>query len=177
MLPEFPIKMVFTDIDGVWTDNGMYYSADGFALKKFNTSDSAGVAFLNILNVPLVIISGEDTGETRRRAEKLGIQQVYCGIRNKKSLAERLCAEQGISLQQAAFIGNDLNDLPLLQLCGRSAAPADAPDYIRDKVHFVTLARGGEGAFREFTEQLIREAGLLEHVIERFLENLAQTPY
>lgn len=173
MLPEFPIKIVFTDIDGVWTDNGMYYSAEGFAMKKFNTADSAGLAFLRILNVPVVILSGEDTGETRRRAEKLQMEHVYCGIRDKRSQALKICKEMGVTLQQAAFIGNDLNDLPLLQLVGRSAAPADAPDYIRSQVDFVTRTKGGEGAFREFAETLIREAGLFEHVVERFIESLS----
>lgn len=173
MLPEFPVKIVFTDIDGVWTDNGMYYSAEGFALKKFNTLDSAGVAFLEILQVPVVILTGEDTGETRRRAEKLGMKQVYCGIRNKKKLAEQVCAEAGIAIEQAAFIGNDLNDLPLLQAAGYSAAPADAPEYIRAKAGMVLQKKGGEGVFREFVETLLYRAGLLEYVVERFVENLS----
>lgn len=171
-MPEFPIKLVFTDIDGVWTDNGMYYGPEGFVFKKFNTADSAGVAFLAMLNVPVVILTGEDTGETKRRAEKLKMDLVYCGVKSKLALATKLCAERGITLQETAFIGNDLNDLPLLQATGWSAAPADAPEYIKKHVALVMEKKGGEGAFREFTETLLQKFGLLDYALERFVQEI-----
>src|SRR5690554_80950 len=89
-------KLVITDIDGVWTDGGMYYDQTGNEWKKFNTSDSAGVLFLKLLNIPTAIITGEDTEIVRRRADKLNIQHVYMGVKDKVSVAKKLCIELNI---------------------------------------------------------------------------------
>ena len=84
-------KLVITDIDGVWTDGGMYYDQTGNEWKKFNTADSAGVLFLNLLNIPVAIITGEDTEIVRRRAEKLKIKHLYMGVEDKVKIAIELC--------------------------------------------------------------------------------------
>lgn len=164
MLPE----LVITDIDGVWTDGGMYYDQTGNEWKKFNTSDSAGVLFLRNLNIPLAIFTGEDTEIVRRRAEKLKIKHLFQGVKNKLECAHTLCAELGTDLSKVAYIGDDLIDLALLSRVGFSAAPANAPVYIRDKVNFVTTRRGGEGAFREFVEHLLEREGMLNDMVNGF---------
>jgi len=87
MLP----KLVITDIDGVWTDGGMYYDQTGNEWKKFNTSDSAGVLFLRYLDIPVAIITGETTEIVARRAQKLNIEHLYQGVKNKVSVAKELC--------------------------------------------------------------------------------------
>ena len=122
MLP----KLVMTDIDGVWTDGGMYYTAEGDAMKRFSVKDGWGVSFLRRLGIPVAILTGEDTQIVRRRAEKLGIAHCYLGVKDKVAQAEALCRELGIGLDEAAFIGDDLNDLPLLRKVGFSASPANA---------------------------------------------------
>lgn len=161
-------KLVFTDIDGVWTDGGMYYDQTGNEWKKFNTSDSAGVLFLRKLNIPICIITGEKTEIVRRRAEKLKIELVFQGIENKLLIAEQVCSDLKIGLNETAHIGDDIGDLRLLQAVGYSGAPANAPNYIKTKVHFVTQKQGGEGAFREFAEEIISASGhnLLSHLSE-----------
>lgn len=151
------IKLVLTDIDGVWTDGGMYYDQTGNEWKKFNTSDSAGVLFLRKLNIPCGIITGENTEIVTRRSEKLKIDIVYQGISNKLKVAKDICAKLSISLKEVAYIGDDINDISLLKAVGFSACPANAPKYIQDFVNHVTLKKGGEGAFREFVEYLITE--------------------
>lgn len=164
------IKLVLTDIDGVWTDGGMYYDQTGNELKKFNTSDSAGVVFLRLLEIPMGIITGENTQIVQRRANKLKISHLYMGVMNKLEVAKRLCAEMNISLQEVAYIGDDLNDAVLLDAVGFSAVPANAPVYM-DKYARLRLSKsGGNGAFREFVEILLQNENLLDTAIEKYLE-------
>jgi YrbI family 3-deoxy-D-manno-octulosonate 8-phosphate phosphatase len=166
-------KLVITDIDGVWTDGGMYYDQTGNEWKKFNTADSAGVLFLRILDIPLAIITGEDTAIVANRAKKLRVDYLYQGVHNKLQVAEQLCVDLGITLDEVAYIGDDINDLPLLQAAGTSCSPANAPEYVRQQAQFTTLLCGGEGAFREFVEALLRRAGMLDEALHRYSESLS----
>lgn len=163
-------KLVITDIDGVWTDGGMYYGSDGAEWKKFNTSDSAGVLFLRYFNIPLAIFTGENTAIVANRAAKLGIERLYQGVKSKLALAKQVCAEMGIELSDIAYIGDDLNDMELLEAAGLSACPAQSPDYVRSRCVVRLSKAGGEGAFREFVEHILRENGLLEKALELYLE-------
>jgi 3-deoxy-D-manno-octulosonate 8-phosphate phosphatase (KDO 8-P phosphatase) len=164
MLP----KLVLTDIDGVWTDAGMYYDQTGNEWKKFSTTDSAGVLFCKQLQIPVGIITGEDTEIVKRRAEKLKVDYLYQGINDKLSVAKTLCEELQISLSEVAYIGDDLGDIELLKAVGFSAAPANAPEYIQALVHCVTKKSGGEGAFREFVEEILTRAGVMSNVLAKF---------
>lgn len=165
MLPA----LVITDIDGVWTDGGMYYDNHGNEWKKFNTSDSAGVLFLRQLGIPFAIMTGEDSIAVKNRAKKLKVEHLFLGAKNKLELATSFCEKLGVSLDQVAFIGDDINDLQLLQKVGISAAPANAPDYVKERVNFVTQKRGGEGAFREFIESILSREGLFDQVLQHYL--------
>lgn len=158
--------LILTDIDGVWTDGGMYYDQTGNEWKKFNTSDGAGVLFCKIKNIPVGIITGEKTDIVARRAEKLNIKIVKQGVKDKLEVAKSICIELGISLSDVAYIGDDLNDIELLKSVGISATPANAPDYVKKLVGFVTQKKGGEGAFREFVETIFTECGVLDDVIK-----------
>jgi 3-deoxy-D-manno-octulosonate 8-phosphate phosphatase (KDO 8-P phosphatase) len=161
MLP----KLILTDIDGVWTDGGMYYDQTGNEWKKFNTSDSAGVLFARKLDIELGIITGEDTEIVKRRADKLKIKYLYLGISDKLPVAQKLCEELGITLNEVAYIGDDIGDLELLKAVGISSAPANAPDYIKKYVDYVTQKSGGEGAFREFVEWMISKEMNIENLL------------
>lgn len=151
MLP----KLVITDIDGVWTDGGMYYDQTGNEFKKFNTSDSAGVLFCRYFKIPVAIITGEDTLIVTRRAEKLKVDFLYQGAKDKLAEAKEICKILKITLNEVAYIGDDINDILLLENVGISGVPSNAPDYIKSKVNIVTKKAGGEGAFREFVEQIL----------------------
>lgn len=150
-------KLVLTDIDGVWTDGGMYYDQSGNEWKKFNTSDGAGVIFCRALGIPVGILTGEDTDIVTRRAEKLKVDFLYQGVRDKLSVAVELCERLGIGLGHVAYIGDDLNDLALMREAGISGAPSSAPRYIQEAASIITKKGGGEGAFREFVETMIGE--------------------
>lgn len=164
MLP----KLIITDIDGVWTDGGMYYDQSGNEWKKFNTSDSAGVLFCKKLNIPVCIITGENTEIVKRRADKLKIDYLFQDVKNKLECADTLCRQLNLSLLDCAYIGDDLIDLPLLLAVGYSGAPNNAPNYIKNKVNYITQLKGGEGAFREFIEHILLKEQKLEQVINYF---------
>lgn len=157
-------KLIITDIDGVWTDGGMFYDQTGNEWKKFNTSDSAGVLFCKYKGIPVGIITGEDTEIVARRAEKLKVDFIYQGVKNKVNVALELCEKYACNLSEVAYIGDDLGDYKLLQMVGFSAAPGDAPAYIRSAVHMVTNAKGGEGAFREFVERILGDEVIREYL-------------
>ncbi len=124
-------KLILTDIDGVWTDGGMYYDGTNVELKKFHTYDSAGVLFAHHLGIPIGIITGENTEIVRRRAEKLKIDYLYLGAKDKVIIATDLCKQLNISLNDVAYIGDDLNDIKFLQLVGWAGVPSSAPSYVR----------------------------------------------
>lgn len=152
MLP----KLVLTDIDGVWTDAGMYYDELGNEFKKFNTYDSAGILFCKELCIPTCIITGENSKAVKRRAEKLKVDHLFLGAKNKLELIKKLCSDLKIEIKDVAFLGDDINDFELLQNVGFSAVPKSAPKYIQQVVDVVLTKNGGEGVFREFIEYIIK---------------------
>lgn len=162
-------KLVITDIDGVWTDGGMYYTSEGDVMKRFSVKDGWGVLFLRQLHIPVAIMTGEDTAIVAKRAAKLKIERCYLGVTDKLATATALCDELGIGLDEVAFIGDDINDIHLLRRVGFSASPSNTPDYIRREVDYVTSAHGGFGAFREFVEKLLADAGVLEQVLKEVM--------
>ena len=149
------IKLVLTDIDGVWTDGGMYYDQTGNEWKKFNTYDSAGVLLCHKKNIPVGIITGENTDIVKRRSEKLQVDYLFQNVSDKLMVAQKLCDVLSVKLENVAYIGDDLGDIELLRVVGISAAPASAPDYIKKHVDLITRKKGGEGAFREFVEIIL----------------------
>lgn len=151
------IKLVLTDIDGVWTDGGMYYDQTGNEWKKFHTYDSAGVLWCKKLGIPVGIVTGESTEIVKRRAEKLNIDYLFQGVSNKKEVALQLCHSLGITLSEVAYIGDDINDISLLEVVGFSACPSSSPAYIQELVNKVMQKKGGEGVFREFVENIFRK--------------------
>ena len=166
------IKLILTDIDGVWTDGSMYYSTTGEELKRFNTYDSAGVLFAKLSNKQVAIITGENTVIVSNRAKKLQIEHVFIGVSNKIQVAEKLIDELGISWNEVAFIGDDINDYQLLLKVGISVCPSQAPTLIKNIVDEVLTVKGGDGAFREFVELILRREGKLNTAIEKYLTKL-----
>lgn len=146
-----------TDIDGVWTDGGMYYTDSGAEYKRFNTRDSAGVLLLKWAQIEPVIITQECTNIVKNRAEKLKISHVLQGVRNKMSTSKEFLVNIGSSLDNCAYIGDDYADIELLRSVRISACPADATQAVRMSVDWVLETKGGEGVFREFVERYFIE--------------------
>lgn len=158
MLP----KLILTDIDGVWTDGGMYYDQTGNEWKKFNTSDSAGVLFAHRLNIPVGIITGEETHIVARRSNKLRVDYLFQNTKDKLAVAQSLCEELHITLKDVAYIGDDIGDINLLKQVGFAGVPASAPDYVKVLGNVPLSKKGGEGVFREFVEKIIGSEKLNE---------------
>lgn len=158
-------KLVVTDIDGVWTDGGMYYTAAGDVMKRFCVKDGWGVIFLRKLGIPVAIMTGEDSPIVAQRAKKLKVAHCYLAVKDKLATARHLCEELSIGMDEVAFIGDDINDLCLLREVGTSAAPANASDFVKREVDFVTCREGGRGAFREFVERILADNGVLEQIV------------
>ncbi len=151
------IKLVLTDVDGVLTDSGMYYSESGDELKKFNTRDGKAFELLRNAGIRGGIITSEDTELVARRAKKLKLDFLIQGAKDKVPALERILAETGLSLEEVAFVGDDLADVPLLELVGLSACPADAMAEAKAKAMFVCSHNGGEGCVREFVELILSQ--------------------
>lgn len=150
-------KLILSDIDGVWTDGGMYYDELNNELKKFHTYDSAGVLFAHTMHIPVGIITGENTNIVKRRAEKLKIDYIYLGVKDKIFIVNQLVEKLEISLDDVAYIGDDINDISVLKAVGFPASPSNAPEYVRKYSKYLLQKRGGEGAFREFVEELLKD--------------------
>lgn len=162
-------KLFLTDIDGVWTDGGMYYDATGIELKKFNTYDSAGVLFARHLGIPVGIITGENTQIVQRRADKLKVDYCFLGVKDKVCIAESLCKQLNITLKDVAYVGDDLNDIQLLKRVGWAGVPSSAPKYIQQLANVHLSKRGGEGVFREFVEKIFGEERIKQIITNVYL--------
>ena len=151
------IKLVVTDIDGVWTDAKMHYTNDGDFMKSFSTYDGMAVQILREKGLETVIITSENSKIVLERAKKLKIKNIVLNEKNKLKKLKEICASKKISLSEVAYIGDDLNDVEVLENVGFSALSNNSP--IKDKVNvdYVTVRKGGDGAFREFADLIIKE--------------------
>jgi 3-deoxy-D-manno-octulosonate 8-phosphate phosphatase (KDO 8-P phosphatase) len=149
------IKLLATDVDGVLTDSGMYYSENGDEMKKFNTRDGMGMVMLRECGIKVAIITREDTKIVERRAMKLKITDLFQGTRDKVAAMEMLMKRHGLRWEEVAYIGDDVNDLEVLKRVGFAVAPADAAPQNKKVVHFVTQKKGGEGCVREICDMLL----------------------
>jgi 3-deoxy-D-manno-octulosonate 8-phosphate phosphatase (KDO 8-P phosphatase) len=149
------IRLFAMDVDGVLTDAGMYYGESGDEWKKFNTRDGMGIKLLQKAGIITAIVTQERTKLVARRAEKLTIPEVHQGVMDKLSLVREMAARHGFSLDQVAYIGDDVNDLETLKAVGFSAMPADGMPQVAAVVDYVCSKRGGEGAVREVIEMIL----------------------
>ncbi len=150
------IKVVLTDVDGVLTDGAMVYSEEGLYLKRFNVKDGMGSALLKQAGFKVGLISTDVSLIAKTRGERLKFDFVEIGSMDKVKSLDEICRTQGVKREECAFIGDDVNDLEILQCVGFSAAPADAVTEIREVVDYICEKNGGAGAYREFAD-LIRK--------------------
>ena len=152
-------KLILTDIDGVWTDGGMYYDGTNVELKKFHTYDSAGVLFAHHLGIPVGILTGENTEIVQRRATKLKVDYCYLGCKDKVAITSQLCEDLGITFEDVAYI------------VGWAGVPSSAPKYIQELANVHVEKNGGEGAFREFVERILGDSIICKIINDIHLSN------
>jgi len=149
------IKLVVTDIDGVWTDAKMYYTADGEFMKSFSTYDGMATYILKQAGIPTAIITGENSAPVAARAKKLKIEDVFLGIQDKLEVFEGLLEKYDLKAEEVAYIGDDLNDYVVMQVAGLTASPASTPAFHILKPDILLDRVGGDGAFREFADIIL----------------------
>jgi len=153
-----PIKLFLSDVDGVLTDGSMYYTESGDEMKRFHTYDGMAFELLRKAGIKTGIITSENTAIVARRAEKLKVDYLYQGHRDggKLMIAQEICEKEGISLDEVAYIGDDINCRALLEAVGYKACPANARPEIKAIEGITLLATtGGSGAVREWVEMLL----------------------
>lgn len=153
------IRVVFFDVDGVLTDGGLYFSEQGEALKRFHTLDGHGLKLLQRAGIIPVVITGRDSKALRVRLAALGIEQAHFGTEDKRPAAEQTLQTLGLTWAQAAGMGDDWPDLPVLIRCGFACAPPNAQAEVLAVADFVTRSEGGAGAVRELCDLLLVASG------------------
>jgi YrbI family 3-deoxy-D-manno-octulosonate 8-phosphate phosphatase len=149
------IRLFVTDVDGTMTDGGMYYTAHGDHMKRFNTRDGMGLSMLRDAGIEVAMMTGEDSEIVVRRAEKLKIQHVYVGVSDKLSLLREVCGLLDVPLGCVAYVGDDVNDLEVIKNVGLALAVSDADFRIAEAADVRLSLRGGEGAVREAAEWIL----------------------
>ena len=150
------IKLILTDVDGVLTDTGVYYGPDGEAFKRFSIRDGMGVELLREAGIETAFLTRENSPVVRARSEKLKLPYYFPGVIDKGSFLQTVLEQTGLGVENLAYIGDDVNDYGIIKEVGLSASPADGMKEIRDAVDYVCKNKGGNGAFREFSELIIK---------------------
>jgi len=166
------IKLFVTDVDGVLTDAGMYYSEKGDELKKFSTLDGGGLILLQLAGIQTALITSENTEMVARRAEKLKFDFLLQGAKNKVNRMADLLEKTGFQFDEVAYIGDDINDLPLLLKAGLSASVPGNCLPAGTSLDYTTLRPGGSGAVRDFAEWLLKNRNDYEQALKQYLKNI-----
>ncbi|HEY3447797.1 MAG TPA: HAD hydrolase family protein [Myxococcales bacterium] len=153
------VELLVLDVDGVLTDGGLYYGAEGEQLKRFDVKDGHGLVLAHLVGLRVAILTGRRSAIVEKRAAELWIAPVLQGHRDKRTGLAELLAQASVRAERAAYVGDDLNDLPAMSEVRLAACPADAVSEVRERCHFVAQAAGGRGAVREVLEMILKAQG------------------
>jgi 3-deoxy-D-manno-octulosonate 8-phosphate phosphatase (KDO 8-P phosphatase) len=162
------IKLIVSDVDGVWTDGRIIYLGDSREIKEFNVRDGLGVKLAQKVGVSVALLTSRSSQALERRARELGITELHQGAANKLEELERIATKLVLSPDQVLYVGDDLPDLAPMLRAGISAAPADAAPEVRAAATWKLDSVGGRGAFREVVERLLRERGDWDALVREF---------
>ena len=164
------VKLLVLDVDGVMTDGRLYYHDDGTEAKAFDVRDGHGIKMLKQAGIETVLISGRSSPLVEKRAADLGIKDVVQGVRDKVPVLEKLLSEKKVGIEETAYVGDDVVDLPVMNRVRFAVAVADASEYLFDIAHYVTLAQGGKGAVREVAELILGVQNKWDKVAQVYFE-------
>ena len=163
------LKLMAFDVDGVMTDGSLYFFDDGIEMKAFNSQDGAGLKMLLDAGIAVAIITGRKSRCVELRAENLGIKRLYQGVHDKAACLQGLLDELGIAADEAGYMGDDVMDLPVMNACGFSAAPADGHGVVLRHARLITRRNGGRAAVREVCDFILDAQGRLDAGLARYL--------
>ena len=164
------IRLAIFDVDGVLTDGSLYLTDAGEEIKAFNTLDGHGLKMLRESGIELAIITGRTSRSVELRAKNLGIELLLQGVADKAQSFAALIAARSVDAAAAAYMGDDVADLPVLRRCGLALTVPRAPLIVRQHAHYVTRAQGGGGAVREVCELIMHAQGTLQRALEAYLK-------
>ena len=163
------VRLILFDVDGVLTAGTLLLHPDGSESKVFDIKDGTGIVWAQRLGLTVGFLSARSSAATAQRAAQLGITLVHQGVASKLETYEQIADSLMLDDQQIAYMGDDILDLPVLARVGLAAAPADASDDVRSRVHWIAKANGGAGAARELIELILRTQGLWDSVLATYL--------
>ncbi|MEO8008339.1 MAG: HAD family hydrolase [Betaproteobacteria bacterium] len=163
------IRLAIFDVDGVLTDGTIYLSEGGEEMKAFNILDGLGLKMLAASGIATALLSGRKSKMVALRAKEIGIAHLMQGVDDKLEVYHRLLRKLDLAEEETSYMGDDLPDLPVLRRCGLALSVPNAPDVVRNHVHYVTSAQGGRGAAREACEFLLRARGALDNQLRTYL--------
>jgi 3-deoxy-D-manno-octulosonate 8-phosphate phosphatase (KDO 8-P phosphatase) len=162
------IRLIVSDVDGVWTDGRIIYTSDQREIKEFNVRDGLAVKLVQKVGITVALVTSRRSDALERRARELGITELRQAAQNKLDETERVAAKLGVTFAQVLYLGDDLPDLAPMTRAGISAAPADAAPEVVAAATWKLETAGGRGAFRETVERLLRERGDWESLVQEF---------
>ncbi len=168
LLKAQAIKVVFFDVDGVMTDGGLLFTEQGETIKRFSTLDGFGIKLLQKAGITPVVISGRDSIPLRARLKALGLTHIHLNTEDKRPAAEKTLAELGLTWEQAACMGDDWPDLPVLEASAFACAPLNAHAEVKAIAHYITETPAGSGAVREFCDLLLTASGKYVQFLAEF---------
>ncbi len=163
------IKLIAFDVDGIMTDGGLYLSDTGDEFKRFNSLDGHGLKMLRASGVELAIITGRTSRCVELRAQNLGIRHLFQGVEDKLSTMQDLLQQMNIAADAAAYMGDDVVDLPVMRRVALAVTVPEAPQIVRDHAHYVSQRNGGHGAVREVCELIMSAQGTLDAQLASYL--------
>lgn len=160
------VKYLIIDVDGTLTDAGIYYDENGNELKKFCTKDAAGFFVAHQAGIQIMILTGRECAATTRRMQEMRVEYLIQNCKDKVSYIRKFMKDNDISKEEMGYLGDDLNDLLGMSLCGFAGCPADACEEIKDKADYISKVKGGYGAVRDIISYLLKERGEWEAAVK-----------
>lgn len=164
------IKIFITDVDGVLTDGRIILGSGGLELKAFHAQDGLGLHLAKKSGLKIAVITGRYSEAVERRGRELDFDYVFQGVTDKKSVLREILNKEGLTLDETAYIGDDLNDLPILKLVGVRLAVGNAAVEVKESADYITRKEGGQGAVREAVELILQAQGKWEKIVAAYLE-------
>ncbi|MHC5079787.1 MAG: KdsC family phosphatase [Planctomycetota bacterium] len=168
-MPLRDTKLLIIDVDGTMTDGKIYIDSTGNEIKAFSAHDGSALALLKGTGIRVAFITGRESQALDKRARELGVEDVFQGVQDKIKVLTELAAKYKLALHEVACIGDDFTDLPVMRQVGYSFAVANARESVKEFAHYVTEARGGEGAVSEAVMKLLKAQGLYDSIVDQYL--------
>ena len=161
------IKYLVIDVDGTMTDGGLYYDENGNETKKFCTKDAAGFFAAHQAGIKIMVLTGRECKATTRRMTEMKVEYLCQNVKDKVTYLKNFINEKGIKKEEIGYIGDDLNDLPPMKLCGYVGCPEDSCLEVKNTANYISPIKGGYGAVRDVIEHLLRESNLWDEAVSK----------